>query len=154
MPKNNKATPKLQPPVVAKRSAGKKQTEFPLAGDTMREQVLKAGKVTTKELGGLLRKGIMKTEECLEARAVQFFSNKAGEVVSERTRPHLDIQLRAAKQAIEVAGGFPTRFQDGGKDTGGVDIHIHLPWPGKQEDKKVIEAEGTVIPAEKGPRTS
>lgn len=125
------------------------QTEFPLAGDTLREQVLKAGGVTVECLGRILSKGIVKTEQLMEAESVRFVCDRQGKLIRKEQTPHLDVQLRAAKQAIEVAGGFPTRFQDGGKGKdAGVTIQIVLPWQGK-DGQHVIEAKGSEIKADK-----
>ncbi len=129
-------------------------SDFPLEGDTLREQVLKAGNVTVKTLGRILSKGIIKTEALLEAESVRHVCDRQGKLIRTEKTPHLDIQLRAAKQSIEVAGGFPTRATDGGKGTGGVVIHVHLPWQGKDKAPQVIDAEGVAIPAEKRSRAT
>ena len=122
----------------------KRQREAPLTPlpeKTLREAVLKAAGVTTEELGRLARKGITKAEKLLEAEETRFFQYQ-GVVCSKRTVKSLDTQLRAAKELIELTGVKPSRAVDGGKDTGGVVIHVHLPWSGKEDKPEVIEAQG------------
>ena len=114
----------------------------PLPEKTLREAVLKAAGITTEELGRLARKGISKTEAMMEAESVRFVCDRKGKVIREEKTAHLDVQLRAAKELIELTGVKPSRAVDGGKDTGGVVIHVHLPWSGKECRPEVIEAQG------------
>ncbi len=127
----------------------KPQSDFPLSGDSLREQVLKAGGVTVEQLGWYLRIAIMKAKEKLSAKQT-VYAKYQGSLGESAEIDDNSTQLASAKMLLELAGAFPTRFQDGGKDKTGVVIHVHLPWQGKENDKEVIEAQGSVIPADKG----
>ncbi len=143
---------------VAVSSSNKKkppQSEFPLAlsGGSLREEVLKAGGVTVDELGWCIRIGLLKAKEILNAQTSNF-ARYQGRLGETKQTPDNQAQLSAAKMLLELAGAFPTRTGDGGKDSGGVVIHVHLPWSGKDDAPEVIEAHGVAIPTDKAPRTT
>ncbi len=121
------------------------QSQFPVPGDTMREQVLKAAGLDIKELGAIVREGVTTAVEQLTARQMVFakYQGSLGESID---LPDNAVQLSAAKVLLELGGAFPTRFQDGGKGQAPTKIVVQLSWgPGKGQEAQIIEAKGTEV---------
>ncbi|MFQ5861501.1 MAG: hypothetical protein ACE5IC_00075 [Candidatus Brocadiales bacterium] len=113
-----------QPPVKPKRKRHSPTIPF---GDTLREKILEAAGITTKDLGQLARKAINKSEELLNATQKKFspYQGCLGESVE---LPDQDTQLRAAKQILEFTGAFPSRSSDSNKGEHRTLIIVNVSW--------------------------
>lgn len=139
--------PAPQPPVRRKRHS----PTLPF-GENLREEILRQAGITPQELGRLLKKALDKAEEKLEAKKVHFFSYM-GKVYEVRELPDHDTQLSASKQIMELAGAFPSKFQDRGKGESNVQIVVNIPWA-KESDPLESSPAKTVEVESKGPGTT
>lgn len=110
---------------------------IPWPQDTLRALVLKEAGITPEELGRLAKKAIQKAEEKLEAKETHIVHYQ-GKIYEVREVEAHQVQLTAAKQLMELAGTFPSRFRDGEKDQQNIQVNIILPWGNPGEPNKAV----------------
>ncbi len=93
-----------------------------------RERLLELAGITDQDLASDITAARDKLLSLLEAKETKFFQHN-GQVEDEREVEALDIQRRAAKDLLELAGGLAGKSGSGGADgPAKVVIHVEKQW--------------------------